>query len=84
MNNKLTYKTSDLSLAAFLRVKKLKLEGVIPSEDDPRRAFFVFNIDNIDIEKTIASFYHDAQVSALELLKELNNLKSMARNLISV
>ena len=77
------FKTSDLNLAAFLRVKKIKLEEVIPSED-PRRAIFIFDATDVPIEKFITDFYNNAQVSAIELIRELDNLKSMARNLIKV
>ncbi len=80
MNN---FRTAYLSLAAFLRVKKIKLEAVVHSED-PRRANFVFNTNGIVIEKLVTGFYNNAQVSALELIRELDNLKSMARNLIRV
>lgn len=84
MNNN-TFKTSDLHLAAFLRTKyNLELDKVTQSEEDPRRAFFVFKTQGINIEIAVEGFYKGEEVSALGLIRELDSLKSMARNLTRV
>lgn len=77
------FKTSDLNLAAFLRAKyNLELERV--ESEDSHRAFFIFKIGEIDIENAVESFYKGEFVSALGLVREIDSLKSMARNLVRV
>lgn len=79
------YKTSDLNLAAFLRAKyNLELDKVSPSEEDSRRAFFIFKTQGVNMGVAIESYYKGEEVSALRLVREIDSLKSMARNLIRV
>jgi len=80
-----TYSTSDLSLAAFLRAKyNLELDRVESSKEDPRRAFFIFKTQGVNMGVAIEAYYKGEEVSALRLVREIDSLKSMARNLIRI
>lgn len=79
------YSTSDLNLAAFLRAKhNLKLDRVESSKEDSRRAFFIFKTQGMSMSAAIEGYYKEEEVSALRLVREVDSLKSMARNLIRV
>jgi len=79
------YSTSDLNLAAFLRAKyNLELDKIESSKEDSRRAFFIFKTRGISIGIAIEAYYKGEEVSALRLVREIDSLKSMVRNLIRV
>lgn len=79
----MVYKTSDLNLSAFLKVKyNLKIERLEPDLLDKDRAFFVFNIeDSVSIDQYVAEYYNcDDNCSVNGFMRELNDLRSWLRS----
>lgn len=71
------YETSDIYLASYLMLKKLKLETI---KYEHNKSIFVFALDSeISINTYINSFYSNSD-SILEYCNILRNMKSQAVN----
>lgn len=68
-----SFKTPDLYLAAFLKIRGLILNG---SERERGRVFFIFQQEDV-IEGMIKDYYNDAAVPVLTYKAALRDLKSI-------
>ena len=69
------YRTSDLHLAAFLKISGLRLIDVLP---DGRRAIFVFQ-DGPDRQKLVLQFMNQqGQVEPVQFVEAWKSLKALA------
>jgi hypothetical protein len=69
------YKTTDLYLAAFLRVRK----WFVRLERDGSKCTFAF-VDDPDLQKDILAYFNDGDVGAISFKNELQNLKTLMYN----
>lgn len=69
-----TYRTSDLSIAAFLQENEFQILSV---ERDGRRSTFVFNNSKGQAEDAVRLFYNGATIPAIRFADRLRNLKTV-------
>lgn len=74
-NHPTTYSTSDLHLAAFLKISGLRLIDIVPNE---RRATFVFE-NAPDRQKLVLRFMNqEGQVEPVQFVEAWKSLKALA------
>lgn len=69
------YRTTDLHLAAFLRVRR----WFVRIERSGDKCTFSF-IDDVDMQRDINDYFNGGDVSAIAFKNELQNLKTMMFN----
>jgi len=69
-----SYRTSDLSIAAFLQENGFQILNV---ERNNGRCTFVFNDSQSQAEDTVCQFYNGAVIAAIRFSDRLRNLKTV-------
>ena len=70
------YSTTDLWLAAFLKIKGMRIARI---EGEVRRAIFIFQ--DVEIrEKLVQELYNGGEVSVIEIKNAMTSLKSAIFN----
>lgn len=74
-----TYRTSDLYLAAFLKVSGVIMEGVVKDSVNPRRKHFVFENTNM-VSDLCKAFFNDrpVKIRPKQYAHAVKDLKSLA------
>ena len=71
------YNTTDLYLAAFLKVRRWYVR--IERTPEKKEVLFSF-VDDPDLQKDIVEYFNGADVSAIAFKNELQNLKTLMYN----